>query len=51
MYHKKDDAALHSGVRKHSLQYDGRLDGRFGVHVSTWTLGSLSVKGEKVVKN
>ena len=28
-----------------SLQYDGRPDGRFGLWVGTWNVGSLSGKG------
>ena len=44
-YHKKECATLHPGVYKHSLLYYGRPDGRFGVRVGTWNLGSLSGKG------
>ena len=43
-FHKKEGATLHSGVQKHGLQYDGRLDERFGVRVGTWNLGNLSGK-------
>ena len=32
-YHRKKGAALHPGACKHSLQYDRRLDGCFGVRV------------------
>ena len=32
-YHKKEGATPHPGTRKHSLQYDGRPDERFGVQV------------------
>ena len=28
------------------MQYDGKPDGRFGVLVRAWKLGSLSGKGE-----
>ena len=43
-YHKKEGTAPHPGACKYSLQYDGRPDGRFGVRVGTWNLGSLSGK-------
>ena len=46
VYHKKEGATPHPGARKNSLQYDGRLDRRFGMRVGTWNLGSLSGKGE-----
>ena len=29
-YHGKEDATPHPGAHKHSLQYDGRTDWRFG---------------------
>ena len=44
-YHKKEGATPHPGACKHSLQYDGRSDERFGVRVGTWSLGSLCGKG------
>ena len=40
-YHKKEGAIPHPGTRKHSLQYEGRPDGLFGVWVWTWNIGSL----------
>ena len=45
-YHEKECEALHPGACKLSLQYDGRPDGRFGVLVGTWNLGSQSGNGE-----
>ena len=30
----------HTGVHKHSLQYDERPDWRFRVWVETWNIGS-----------
>ena len=50
-YHRKEGATPHPGASKFSLQYDGRLEERVGVRVVTWNLGSLSGKGEKLVKN
>ena len=50
-YHGEEGATPHPGACKFSLQYDGRPDGRFRVLVGTWNLGSLSGKGEKIVKN
>ena len=47
-YHKKERATLHPGAWKFSLQYDRRPDGRFGVWVGTWNLGSLRGKGGEV---
>ena len=41
-------AALHPGACKFSLQY---YDGRIGVCVGTYNLGSLSGKWEKFVEN
>ena len=32
---------MQPGACWHSLQYDWRTDGRFGVWVGTWNLGSL----------
>ena len=46
VYHKKDGATLHPRACKHSLQYDRRPDGRFGVWVGTCDLGILSGKEE-----
>ena len=37
-------------VRKHSLHYDGRLVGRFGVWVGTLNFGSLSLNGEVCIE-
>ena len=51
VYHKKEDATLHPGACKHSLQYDRRPDGCFAVQVGTWNLRSLKWKGMKFVKN
>ena len=47
-YKRKEGAIPYPGMRKHSLQYDGRPDGRFGVWVWTWNLGSLCGKGVEV---
>ena len=47
-YRKENGATLHRGVHKHSLQYDRSSDGRFGVRVGTWNLGSLSDMGGEV---
>ena len=44
----KEDATTHAGLCRRSLQYDGRLDGRFGVRVGTWNFGSLSEKGGEI---
>ena len=41
-------ATPHPGAYKHSLQYDGRPDGRVWVRVGTWNLGSVSGKGGEV---
>ena len=38
----------HPGACKFTLQYDGSHDGRFGVQVGTWNLGSVSGKGGEV---
>ena len=35
VYHEEEGATLHTGACKHSLQYYGRPDGRFGVQVGT----------------
>ena len=35
----------HPGMYKHRLQNDGRTDGRNGVRVGTWNLGSLGGNG------
>ena len=40
--HKKEGTILHPGACKHSVQYDGRPDGRFGVWVVVWNEGILS---------
>ena len=45
-YYKKEVAFPHLGARKHSLQCDERSDGRFGMRVETWKLGSQGGKGE-----
>ena len=50
-YNKEGGAIPHPGWRKISLQYDGRLDGRFEVQFGTWNLGILRGNGEKFVKN
>ena len=47
-YHRKEVATPHSGACKFSLHYDGRPDGRFGVRVVMWNLGSLGGKGGQV---
>ena len=47
-YHKNEGIALHLVACKHSLQYYGRPDGRIGVWVGTWNLGSQSGKGGNV---
>ena len=47
----KDRATPHTGVWKHSLQYYCRPDGRHGVRVGKWNIGSQSGNGEKFVKN
>ena len=47
-YHKKDGSIQHPGACRHSLQYDGRPNGRFGVQFGTWNIDSLSGKGEEV---
>ena len=39
--HKNDGATPPPGTCKRSLQYDGRLDGRFLVWVGTWNFDSL----------
>ena len=44
-YYKKEGATQHPGSCKHSLKYDGRPDGRFGLQVGMWNLGSVSGKG------
>ena len=49
--HKEEGATSHPGVCKHSLQYEGRPDGRIGVRVRMRKLGCLSGKGEMFVKN
>ena len=46
VYLSKDGASLHPGACKHSLQYDRRNDGRLGVCVGTWNLGSPIGNGE-----
>ena len=48
---KKEGATSHPGACQHSLQYDRRPDGRLGVRVGMWNLGSLSGRGEKFMKN
>ena len=50
-YHEREGAAQHPRAYMFGLQYDGRPDGRFGVWVRTWNLGSLRGKGERFVKN
>ena len=47
-YHKEEGATPHPGACKHSSQYDGRPDGRVGVCVGTWNLGSMSENGGEV---
>ena len=47
-YHEKEGGTPHPGVRKHSLQYDGRPDERFWLRVWTWNLGSLCGNGGDV---
>ena len=47
-YPKKKSATQHPGMCKHSLQYDWRPDGHFGVRVGRWNLGSLSGNGVEV---
>ena len=48
VFHKKVGATTCPGEHKHSLQYDGRPDGRFGVRVGIWNFGSQSGKGGEV---
>ena len=47
-YHKMEGVSLHSEVCAHSLQYDGKCDGRFVVRVCMCNLGCLSGKGGEV---
>ena len=47
-YHKNEGATLHAGACKHSLQHDGRPNGRLGVRVGLCNLGNLSRKGWKM---
>ena len=47
-YHKIEGVSLHSEVCAHSLQYDGKCDGRFVVRVWMCNLGCLSGKGGEV---
>ena len=47
-YHNKKAATLHPGAYKFSLQFDRRSDGRFGVRVGTWNVGSLNGNGGDV---
>ena len=47
-YHEKEGATPHPGASKFSLQYDGRPDGRIGVRVGRWNLGSLIGNGGEV---
>ena len=47
-YHKKEGATLHPGACKHSLQYDGRPDERFGVRVGTQNLDGRNGSGGEV---
>ena len=44
--HKKESSTLSRAACTYGWQYDGRPDGRLGVHVGMWNLGSLSGKGE-----
>ena len=44
-YHKKEGATPHPGVYKHGFKHDGRPDGRLGVQIWMWNLGSLGGKG------
>ena len=44
--HRKEGATLYHVAHKNCLLYDGRRNGRFGVQVGTWNLGSLSENGE-----
>ena len=39
---------MNPGARRHSLQYDRRPDGHFGVWVGKWNIGSLSGNGVDV---
>ena len=50
-YHTKEVETQHPGARRHSLQYGGRPDGRFGVRVGMWNVGSPSGKGGNFEKN
>ena len=46
-YHKKKGATPHLRACKQNLQYDGKLDGCFGLRVGAWNLGTLCVsRGE-----
>ena len=49
VYHKKEGATPHPGVCVHSLQYEGRPDGHFGVRVGILVVWVEGV--EKFVKN
>ena len=49
--HKKEDATLHPGACKHSLQYYMRPGGRLIERIGMWNVGSLSGKGREVMKN
>ena len=41
---KREGETPHPGERKHSLQHDGKLDGRIRVRVGTWNLSCPSRK-------
>ena len=47
-YHKKEGAIPHPVAHKHSLQYDARPEGRFGMWVWIGNLGSLSRMGGEI---
>ena len=38
----KEVAMPHPGAHKHSVQYDGKPDWRFGVRVGTWNMSRYS---------
>ena len=48
-YHKEDGEKTQSGPHRRCLLYDGvKPNGRFGVMLGTWNVGSLIVKGVEI---
>ena len=39
--HKREGAACHHEVCRHSLHYDGKPDLLFEVQIGTWNIGSI----------